>query len=90
MQNAARALELLYRLNEVASVGPQSGMVSRDHDITRLAREPGKPAHLFPALGRILALVRVTAPYYHRVPPAPAHERAQRLDSFCVKVIHLR
>ena len=72
----AGAFQLLHRLNEIAGIGPESGMVEGDHHVARFAGEAGEPLYAFPPFGRILASVRVAAREHHGVPAAAAHHRA--------------
>ena len=90
VEDDARAGELLLRLDEVAGVGPQAGVVQGDHDIARLAGEAGEPFHLLPALGGVFALVGIRAGDDHGVPALGAHQGAQEFDLVCNKVCHIR
>ena len=82
VERDARACELLLRLDEVARVRPEAGVVEGDHQVAGFAGESRQPFHLLPALGGILAAMGVGTGDDHGVPALGAHQGAQHFDSF--------
>ncbi len=75
-------------LHEIAGIRPKSGMVCRYHQIPCLARESGKPFHLFPARGRILARMGVRSAQDNRIPTIVRHHVPQVRNPFLEYIFH--
>ena len=54
-------LQLFFRCDKVAGVGPQCGIVRCDDSRSGRTVEAGNPFPCFPILGRVFAMVRVCA-----------------------------
>ena len=88
MQLHPRPFKLPVRLDKVAGVRPQTGMVRGNHHISGLSGKACEPLHLLPPFGRVLTAVGIASGQDDGIPSASYHHRAERRDS-CT-VIHIR
>ena len=78
----ARVFELLCSLEEVARVGPQSGIVESNHGSAVASGETGDPVAEFPVVAYIFTLVIVSAGNNHCTHLHAAHLVAQSFKIF--------
>ena len=84
VKNDSRAFQLAVGLDEITRVGPQAGMVCRDHHIPGFTGETGQPFHLFPPRSKVLAGVRITSSQDDNIQMILPHESPQGLYSLVI------
>ena len=73
--------QLAVGLDEITRVGPQSGMVGRDHYIPGFPGKTGQPFHLFPPRCGVFTGMGVASRKDDDIPMILLHEGAERLYS---------
>ncbi len=80
MHFKSAVLELLGSLQKIARIGPQPGLVERDHGGAVAAGEAGEPVAELPVGAHIFALVRVGAGHNHGIHVFCTHGHAHGLE----------
>ena len=88
VQLHAGPLKLLHRLDEVAGIGPKSGVVQSNYHVACFTGESGEPLYALPALCGILASVRIRPCHDYGIPSAAAHHRPEPCYPVCIDVFH--